>query len=46
MAFLIEDVRNRGGGAMLVSHEHNRMAPLVDRVVELKNGAVRAWEDA
>jgi heme exporter protein A len=43
VAFLLQDVRNRGGGAMLVSHEHNRMAPLVDRVVELRNGAVRAW---
>jgi ABC-type sulfate/molybdate transport systems ATPase subunit len=29
---------------MLVSHEHNRMAPLVDRVVELRNGAVGHWE--
>ena len=44
VAFLLQDVRFRGGGAMLVSHEHNRMAPLVDRVVELVNGAVRDWE--
>ena len=46
VAFLIQDVRNRGGGAMLVSHEHQRMAPLVDRVVELRNGSVQAWEAA
>jgi heme exporter protein A len=44
VAFILQDVRSRGGGAMLVSHEHNRMAPLVDRVVELRNGAVGAWE--
>ncbi len=44
VAFLLQDVRSRGGGAMLVSHEHNRMAPLVDRVVELVNGAVRDWD--
>ncbi|MCJ7724805.1 MAG: heme ABC exporter ATP-binding protein CcmA [Acidimicrobiia bacterium] len=44
VAFILQDVRSRGGGAMLVSHEHNRMAPLVDRVVELRNGAVGDWE--
>jgi len=46
VAFILQDVRARDGGAMLVSHEHNRMAPLVDRVVELKNGAVWDWEAA
>jgi heme exporter protein A len=46
VAYILQDVRNRGGGAMLVSHEHNRMAPLVDRVVELRNGSVGAWEAA
>jgi len=46
VAFILQDVRNRGGGAMLVSHEHHRMAPLVDRVTELKNGAIRDWEAA
>ncbi|MFH2073228.1 MAG: ABC transporter ATP-binding protein [Actinomycetota bacterium] len=44
VAFILQGVRSRGGGAMLVSHEHNRMAPLVDRVVELRNGAVGHWE--
>jgi len=44
VAFILQDVRSRGGGAMLVSHEHLRMAPLVDRAVELANGAVRDWE--
>lgn len=46
VAYILQDVRSRGGGAMLVSHEHNRMAPLVDRVVELHNGAIRDWEEA
>lgn len=46
VAFILQDVRSRGGGAMLVSHEHNRMEPLVDRVVELWNGAVRDWQAA
>jgi len=46
VAFILQDVRSRGGGAMLVSHEHNRMAPLVDRVVELWNGSIRDWEES
>ena len=46
VAFILEDVRRRGGGAMLVSHEHHRMAPLVDRIVELRNGSVGDWEAA
>jgi heme exporter protein A len=44
VAFIIDGVVARGGGAMLVSHEHNRMAPIVDRVLELRNGSVGEWE--
>jgi heme exporter protein A len=44
VAFIVDGVRSRGGGAILVSHEHNRMAPVVDRVVELRNGSVGDWE--
>jgi len=44
VAFIVDGVRSRGGGAMLVSHEHNRMTPLADRVVELRNGAIGTWE--
>jgi heme ABC exporter ATP-binding subunit CcmA len=40
VAYIISEVRGRGGGAILVSHEDNRIAPLADRVVELSNGAV------
>jgi heme exporter protein A len=45
VAFIVDGVRSRGGGAILVSHEHNRMAPVVDRVVELANGSVGGWEE-
>jgi heme exporter protein A len=40
VAYLVRGVRARGGGAVVVSHEHNRIAPLVDRFVELQAGAV------
>lgn len=40
VAFLVAGIRDRGGGALLVSHEHNRMEPLADRVLELVGGAV------
>jgi heme exporter protein A len=40
VAYIIAGVRTRGGGSILVSHEDNRIAPLADRVVELRNGAV------
>jgi ABC-type multidrug transport system ATPase subunit len=42
VAFIVTGVRSRGGGALLVSHEHNRMAPIADRVVELRDGALFA----
>jgi heme exporter protein A len=40
VAYIIAGVRSRGGGAVLVSHEDNRIAPLADRVVELRDGSV------
>lgn len=42
VAYIIAGVRARGGGSILVSHEDNRIGPLADRVVELRDGAV--WE--
>ena len=38
---LVDDVRRRGGGAVVVSHEHGRLAGTVDRVLEVEEGAVR-----
>lgn len=40
VAFIVNDVKHRGGGALLVSHEHNRIEPLADRVLELRDGSV------
>ena len=40
VAHLVAGVRSRGGAAIVVSHEHARIAPLVDRFVELQGGAV------
>lgn len=40
VAHLVAGARARGGGAVVVSHEHGRIAPLVDRFVELDGGAV------
>lgn len=36
----VRDVRARGGGAVLVSHEPDRMLPLVDRTYELLDGTL------
>jgi heme ABC exporter ATP-binding subunit CcmA len=44
VAHLVAGARARGGAAIVVSHEHARIAPLVDRFVELVNGAIS--EDA
>jgi ABC-type multidrug transport system ATPase subunit len=40
VAHLVAGVRARGGAAVVVSHEHGRIAPLVGRFVELANGAI------
>jgi ABC-type multidrug transport system ATPase subunit len=40
VTFIVNGVRTRNGGALLVSHEHNRMEPLADVVLELRDGAV------
>jgi ABC-type multidrug transport system ATPase subunit len=40
VAFIVDGVRRRNGGALLVSHEHNRMEPLADTVLELRDGGV------
>jgi len=40
VAHLVAGARSRGGAAVVVSHEHERIAPLVDRFVELTNGAI------
>jgi heme ABC exporter ATP-binding subunit CcmA len=37
---LLDDVRERGGGAILVSHDRDRLEPLVDRLVSLEGGVV------
>ena len=44
VAHLVAGVRARGGAAVVVSHEHARIAPLVDRFVELRGGAVEDTE--
>ncbi len=44
VAHLVAGVRSRGGGAIVVSHEHARIAPLVDRFVELQGGSLVATE--
>jgi heme exporter protein A len=40
VAHLVAGVRARDGAAIVVSHEHARIAPLVDRFVELHGGAL------
>jgi len=40
VAYLVKGVRARGGAAVVVSHEHGRIAPLVDRFVQLQGGAI------
>ncbi len=40
VAHLVAGVRSRAGAAIVVSHEHARIAPLVDRFVELHGGAL------
>jgi len=44
VAHLVAGVRARGGGSLVVSHEHHRIAPLVDRFVELAGGALADTE--
>jgi ABC-type multidrug transport system ATPase subunit len=44
VAALVAGARSRGGAALVVSHEHARIAPLVDRFVELRAGAVADTE--
>ena len=46
VAYLVRGVRSRGGAALVVSHEHGRIAPLVDRFVELAAGAIAGGESA
>lgn len=41
---MVQNVRRRGGAALLVSHETERMLPLVDRAVELVDGELRTLE--
>lgn len=38
---LVADVRARSGGALLVSHDRDRLDPLVDRLVHLEGGVLR-----
>ena len=40
VAYLVKGVRARGGAAVVVSHEHGRIAPLVDRFLQLQAGAI------
>lgn len=39
---VVTAVRERGGGAVVVSHEHERLEGTVDRVIEIEGGALRA----
>ena len=39
---LVTEVRRRGGCAVVVSHEHERLDGTVDRVLEVDGGALRA----
>lgn len=38
---VVDAVRARGGGAVVVSHERDRLAGTVDRIVEIEDGALR-----
>lgn len=40
VAHLIDDVRGRDGGAVLVSHDRHRLEPMVDRLVTLDGGVI------
>jgi len=40
----VDDVRRRGGGVVLVSHEPDRMLPLVDTTFQLEGGTLRRDE--
>lgn len=39
--FLLDGVRRRSGGALVVSHDRSRLDPLVDEVFELTDGMLR-----
>lgn len=39
---VVEEVRRRGGAAVVVSHERHRLDGVVDRVLELRDGHVEA----
>ena len=43
---LVDGVRRRGGGAILVSHESGRIDPLVDRGYDLDDGALSPRREA
>jgi heme exporter protein A len=38
---LVADVRSRNGAALLVSHDRDRLEPVVDRLVHLEGGVLR-----
>lgn len=38
---VVDQVRARGGGAVVVSHERSRLETTVDRVLEIEDGALR-----
>ena len=38
---IVDEVRQRGGGAVVVSHERDRLTGTVDRILEIEKGALR-----
>jgi len=40
VALIVDEVRGRGGAALLVSHEQHRVEAVVDRVIPLEDGVV------
>lgn len=38
---VVDEVRGRGGGAVVVSHERSRLEATVDRILEIEDGALR-----
>lgn len=42
VAHVVADVRRRGGGVVLVSHEEERARPIIDRAVVLRDGTLEA----
>lgn len=38
---VVDHVRGRGGGAVVVSHERSRLEATVDRILEIEDGALR-----